>query len=393
MIQGALERDVDLTHLFDFDCPTIDKLANQPPPRYIVDKLIPEQSVIVLYGASRSFKSFLMMKLAGAITRGDPYHNIVPCEQGAVLIVAAEGQAGMGKRARGLIKLNQCQNDQLLVMPRPFKLTENSSVEAFIANVKLLEMLHTIKFSVIMIDTVSKCSPGAKQNDHDAMSIIVDKLYEIQKTLKVTVIAVHHTNKGEDEFNGSYVFKSGVETVIKVSRDGAKSYQGKVTVEKQKDDEELIFDFEVAEIDITRTGDTCQQTTLVVSKIGENEIQGIVRTKPTDEQKNTETKEALDKFRAKANPKRNLAVKFMFDALGEDTKVPFLTALKASLSVEERNTAKNGITTYNKDRLRGWFPLDQVVAVGSVRITRYEEENALDPDQPEEFFDITEYVE
>ena len=392
LILAALERGVDLFHLYNVECFSIHDLANLPAPVYVVDKLIPENSLVIIYGASRSLKSFLLVDLARAIVQGEPWHNEEPCKKGAVLIVAAEGQAGLGKRARGLLKHHKINPKMFKVMTKPFRLNQDTSVSGFIAQVRLLEKIHNVKFSVISIDTISKCSPGAEQSKHEVISLIIDKLYEIQRSLNVTVIGVHHTNRNEEEFNGSYVFKSGVDTLIKVSREGAKGFKGKLKVEKQKDDDEIEFEYGVVEVDITRDGGK-METTLVVERVGSNVITGIEKAFHTDDEKNTTLAESIKTIKARSDTKQRLgqASTLMLAVHGYQMEIPFEEAFNASLTKEERQGQREGRTPYNKDRFRKWFPLNECVAIGNTRVMRYTKENPLNPNEPDEFIEITRY--
>src|SRR5262245_4530702 len=64
---------------------------------WLVDQLLPAEGLSVLFGRWKSFKSFVLLDLAMAIARGEPWAGR-KVRQGATVYVAAEGAAGMRKR-------------------------------------------------------------------------------------------------------------------------------------------------------------------------------------------------------------------------------------------------------------------------------------------------------
>jgi AAA domain-containing protein len=60
-------------------------------PKYLVKNLLPESGVGLLSGQSGTYKSFVAIKLAGAVGMGQPFAGHPIRRQGAVLIFATEG--------------------------------------------------------------------------------------------------------------------------------------------------------------------------------------------------------------------------------------------------------------------------------------------------------------
>ena len=65
--------------------------ANNQVPKYLVKNLLPQTGVGLLSGQSGTYKSFVAIKLAGAIATGQSFAGHVIKRQGAVLIFASEG--------------------------------------------------------------------------------------------------------------------------------------------------------------------------------------------------------------------------------------------------------------------------------------------------------------
>jgi hypothetical protein len=76
--------------------------ANNQAPKYLVKNLLPETGVGLLSGQSGTYKSFVAIKLAGAIATGQPFAGHTVKRQGAVLIFASEGASELPVRLEAL---------------------------------------------------------------------------------------------------------------------------------------------------------------------------------------------------------------------------------------------------------------------------------------------------
>ena len=74
-------------------------LLSLPPPSYLIDHLLPENGLSVLYGPSGSGKTFLALDLALSAATGLPWLGR-SVKRRTVIYVAAEGRGGLGARYR-----------------------------------------------------------------------------------------------------------------------------------------------------------------------------------------------------------------------------------------------------------------------------------------------------
>ena len=65
-----------------------------PENRWIIDQLVPEEGIVILSGASGSFKTWLIMDMALAVAEGRDFLGVFKTEQSKVLIIDEEN----GKR-------------------------------------------------------------------------------------------------------------------------------------------------------------------------------------------------------------------------------------------------------------------------------------------------------
>src|SRR4051812_48434552 len=76
------------------------ELVNQAPSPWLVEGVLRETSVAMLYGKRGCYKSFVALGLAGSVATGLPWHGHAVRNAGLVVYVAAEGGGGMVQRAR-----------------------------------------------------------------------------------------------------------------------------------------------------------------------------------------------------------------------------------------------------------------------------------------------------
>src|SRR6478752_644137 len=75
------------------------EVISLPAPTWLVDGIIPRGSMTAIYGKPETFKSFVALDIALSVATSQPWHGR-EVEGGSVIYVAAEGGAGMSKRAR-----------------------------------------------------------------------------------------------------------------------------------------------------------------------------------------------------------------------------------------------------------------------------------------------------
>jgi len=193
--------------------------------------IIPEKSLAVVYGPPRSFKLFIVQDMALSVATGRNWMNRQTVD-GGVLYVAAEGEAGLGKRIKAWMDYYDfhAENFPFYSYGAAINLAEPSEVDKLIRSAP--EGLKMIVF-----DTLNRCMTGLDENSAKDVSAFIKGCSRLQEELGVTVVLVHHTGKDQAKgVRGSTAITGAADTLIKVSRD-----DNHVTVEceKQKDFEEF----------------------------------------------------------------------------------------------------------------------------------------------------------
>jgi hypothetical protein len=194
-----------------------DQVQTLPPLTWDVEPLVPHGGLVVVYGEPGVGKTFLVLNLAFAVATGSPWlgHSV---RQGPVAYVYAEGAQGLFERVKGLrAEYNLQDRAGIAFLPQPIQLLDSlKSVTPFADAIEA----QGVAPAVIVIDTLSRNTPGGKENSQEDMSQAVSACDYLRKRFDSTVILLHHSRKGDKELRGSSVLAGAVDTTILVERQG-----------------------------------------------------------------------------------------------------------------------------------------------------------------------------
>jgi AAA domain-containing protein len=260
---------------------------------WLVEGMLPDQGVAVLYGRWKSFKSFVALDLAWHIALGGTWAGHKIKRRGAVLYVACEGQSGMRKR---IMAYKHAHGDDELP---PFWLIEGrpdfgrpplSGDVVDLVTGKAMS-LHDLDVALVIIDTLARTLNGRDENG-EGMRNFLDNTEELAERLNCLVLAVHHEGAADiDRPRGATVLPAGVVATWHVKRQRNGTGLGcSLIVEEAKDSvSDFALDVELERIEFGDEHDERRESTLKVRSITPAEIE-----KPT--QKRTKITPTLAAF-------------------------------------------------------------------------------------------------
>lgn len=189
-------------------------LENLPAILWLVRRVIGRSGFFMLFGAPGSLKTFLALLLGFSVALGRDFHGR-PVERGPVIIVAAEGAAGLSIRVRALRQWFGLGKDAAGVyfITEAVNLSDPDEVEAFIAQAAPL------KPAMIIFDTLSRCAAGVEENSATEMGNVVSATDYIRRRTGAAVGFIHHPTKSGLTERGSSVLRGAVDTLLQVVRD------------------------------------------------------------------------------------------------------------------------------------------------------------------------------
>jgi hypothetical protein len=213
------------------------QLLALPAPEWLVDGVLETRTLSVLYGPSKSCKSFAALDLAMCLATNTPWHGHA-VKGGTVVYVIGEGTTGAAKRLKAWMQHHDVSeaNEAFFLLTAP-QLTDGNELADLTAQLADKK----IKPTLIVLDTLARCFVGGDENSAQEIGRFVGACGHLQTATGAAVLIVHHTGKmtgkGKQPIErGSSALRAAADVMIAQTRTA-----DLITLvnEKQKDDEEF----------------------------------------------------------------------------------------------------------------------------------------------------------
>ncbi|MFN7982943.1 MAG: AAA family ATPase [Vicinamibacterales bacterium] len=193
------------------------QLMNVPDPTFLVDGMIPDRGLSVLYGPSGTAKTTMVAGLQVALAAGHGWLGHAIQRHGASIYVAAEDLQGFKTRVRAAKAAIGFRLDApigVYTFPDVFDLRDNDQVRRFVRFVKDAEI---DDLRLVVLDTFAASTPGASENSSEDMTQSVTAAQLIRSELDVAVILVHHSNAAGTRERGHSALRGSADAMLQVS--------------------------------------------------------------------------------------------------------------------------------------------------------------------------------
>lgn len=227
------------------------QFASLEEAEWIIDEIIPQGELAVIFGAPGCGKSFMALDMAMCIAMGREW-NRNRTTQGRVVYIAAEGAHGFKKRTMAYL-----QHHSLFQEIIPLDIIADSP--NFLKDIDALKIVESInkgsKPTVIIVDTLSRTMPGGNENSGEHMGHAIEQCKIIHQLTGAIVILIHHSGKDGDRGSRGWSGLLGaLDTEIEVKK-LPNGHVAKIT--KQKDGEDGLewgFDLDVVQLGDNKFG-------------------------------------------------------------------------------------------------------------------------------------------
>jgi len=208
---------------------SIADLYAMPPAQWLIDGVIAQKELTVLYAPPGEGKTFLALDFALHVAAGRDWNDHT-VKGGRVLYIAGEGVSGLPARVKAWHAHNQCDPaESFYILPQTVPMVDDEA---------MFRLTNTIRemgeFDLIVIDTVARALAGAEENSASEMGKFIAACGRLQTDHNASVLGIHHAGKEASKgMRGSSSLLGAVNTSMSCKR--VDDNQIKLTFEKQKD--------------------------------------------------------------------------------------------------------------------------------------------------------------
>lgn len=192
------------------------ELSESQRPEFLVEGIIPENSITVIGGHPGSGKSWIMLEIARAVSTGTKFVNEFESKQKTVLVVDEEN--GFWEMRRRLESLGFSKESALhFCCQYEFKLDDEESLE------ELLGICREQSIGLIILDPLANLH-NKDENSAKEMQVVLSALQKFNQ-IGVTVIFIHHHRKGVlgasgQNLRGSSAIHGRADSILVVEKSG-----------------------------------------------------------------------------------------------------------------------------------------------------------------------------
>tara|TARA_R100001143_G_C3360997_1_gene135675 strand:- start:8652 stop:10568 length:1917 start_codon:yes stop_codon:yes gene_type:complete len=257
-----------------FELVPVAEIAERPPTEWLVEGLVPQADLAMMYGPPGAGKSFAALDLAFCIANGFTWFNRAT-KIGTVVWVAAEAAGSMRNRAKAYaqakgVALDKCD---LWIMEQTMTFMDPDDAAGLMACVTEKQP------SLIIVDTLAAASGGANENSGEDMNVVLDNCRKLHEATGALVMLVHHTGKDTSRgARGWSGLKGAMHTELSVYQiEGSATRMMESTKQRDSaDGEKFPFRLQVVPIGMDGT-ESCVVETLDEVLIDSNDIKNRLR--------------------------------------------------------------------------------------------------------------------
>lgn len=198
----------------DLRLATLAEFATQPKIRWLVRGILPDDSLVVVFGPPKGGKTYSVCDLLMHGAHGMPWHGHRVPKALRVAFLAGEGRNGLRVRLHAWLSHhdNAALAGAFNILPSSLSLPDR--VE------ELIELLKPFAPEVVVPDTLNAFFGPYDENSTQDMTRFVASLRQLREALGCTLVVLHHTALADTgRERGSGVLRGAADVIIQVGKD------------------------------------------------------------------------------------------------------------------------------------------------------------------------------
>lgn len=220
-------------------------------PDWLIDDVLPAESMSVIYGKSEAYKTFIAMDMVCSIATGAQWHGF-ETKKSPVLYISAEGQRGINYRKRAWEVRHGRNADWLGILGQPIDMTDPTIGVSLTIAIERFEEQFSVRPSIIVLDTLNRCFGDGDENSTQDMTRFIKSCDAVKAATGVGIMIIHHSGKDDTKgMRGNSALRGAVDTEFLVTRPDPDARRTVFKNTKIKDADrppEITFDMMVQEI-------------------------------------------------------------------------------------------------------------------------------------------------
>lgn len=211
-----------------------DEYSERPSPPWAVPGVLPAAGLAMLYGASGTGKTFVLLDLMARMACGMPWQDS-PTTAGLVVYVCSEGRGGLPRRLQAWQQTHaeRLHGGRMLVVDEPVDLMDEKSLGRLLAAIGGLGR----PVKAIALDTWAGVTPTHDENDTADCKAAVTACERLLKASGGLMLLSHHSGKDPTRgARGSSVLRAAVDVELTTSKDKDGTRELLVTKSRDGDD-------------------------------------------------------------------------------------------------------------------------------------------------------------
>ncbi len=196
-----------------------DLITDIREPEWIIEDVCEKDSVIDIYGAPKTGKSFVAVDMALSVSLGLKWHNF-NTEQHPVIYLAGEGQRGIARRISAWQQFygHDVFKSELFVSDRGIRFLDQKDHQELIEHISdVQDEMGDIGF--IVIDTLARNFGAGNENSTEDMNLFIERVDALKNIFGCCIALIHHTgHMSSGRARGSSVLPAAVDAEFSVKR-------------------------------------------------------------------------------------------------------------------------------------------------------------------------------